>query len=81
MKRIFTARTWSTSVTAIFPLLVATLGGCGRAASVAPIASTAPEIRIADLRSRLYLISDDSMMGRESGSEGDYKTAAYVAAE
>jgi hypothetical protein len=81
VKRVLTARTRSTSIIAGFPLFAAALGGCGRAASIAPIASTAPEVSIADLRTRLYLISDDSMMGRESGSEGDYKTAAYVAAE
>ena len=75
------ARARSTSIIAGLPLFVAASSGCGRAASVAPMASTAPEISVADLRTRLDLISDDSMMGRESGSEGDYKTAAYVAAE
>ena len=35
----------------------------------------------ADLERRLRIIADDSMMGRESGSEGDFKTADYVASE
>jgi hypothetical protein len=38
-------------------------------------------ITTGELPRRLEIISDDSMMGRESGSEGDYKTAAYIAAE
>jgi hypothetical protein len=44
-------------------------------------ARTSPAITVADLRSRLFLIADDSMMGRETGSKGDYQTADYVAAE
>ncbi len=42
---------------------------------------TQPAITAADLRQRLFLIADDSMMGRETGSEGAFKTSAYVAAE
>jgi peptidase M28-like protein len=49
--------------------------------SKAACQSTKPEISTADLRQRLYLIADDSMMGRETGSAGAYKTSAYVAAE
>ncbi len=44
-------------------------------------AQTQPAITSADLRQRLYLIADDSMMGRETGSAGAFKTSAYVAAE
>lgn len=44
-------------------------------------AQTRPAITPADLRQRLYLIADDSMMGRETGSAGAYKASAYVAAE
>ena len=51
------------------------------AVSKAMCQSTRPEISVADLRQRLYLIADDSMMGRETGSAGAYKTSAYVAAE
>src|SRR5437667_11349532 len=42
---------------------------------------TQPAITAADLRQRLYLIADDSMMGRETGSLGAFKASAYVAAE
>src|SRR5213592_2366533 len=44
-------------------------------------AQTQRAITAADLRQRLYLIADDSMMGRETGSLGAYKASAYVAAE
>ena len=44
-------------------------------------AKTSPAITVADLRSRLFLIADDSMMGRETGSKGDFQAADYVAAE
>src|SRR6266436_4174471 len=47
----------------------------------AVVAQTQPAITAADLRRRLFLIADDSMMGRETGSEGAFKTSAYVAAE
>jgi hypothetical protein len=42
---------------------------------------TSPAITVGDLQSRLSIIADDSMMGRETGSEGDFEAAAYVAAE
>src|SRR6267378_8364534 len=44
-------------------------------------AQTQPAITAADLRQRLYLIADDSMMGRETGSAGAFKASAYVATE
>ncbi|MFN2570858.1 MAG: M28 family metallopeptidase [Gemmatimonadales bacterium] len=50
--------------------------------SVAPVsAGTQPAITPADLQRRLFLIADDSLMGRETGSEGAFKASAYVAAE
>jgi hypothetical protein len=47
----------------------------------APQGTTSADITEADLRHRLFLIADDSMLGRESGSLGASKTADYVAAE
>src|SRR5258705_5927537 len=44
-------------------------------------AQSQPAITAADLRQRLYLIADDSLMGRETGSAGAFKASAYVAAE
>jgi hypothetical protein len=46
----------------------------------APRATTSA-ITANDLRTRLYQISDDSMMGRRIGELGNYKTTDYVAAE
>ena len=43
--------------------------------------STMLAITAADLRTRLYLIADDSMRGRLAGSVGDSLATAYIAAE
>lgn len=43
--------------------------------------STVPAITAADLRTRLFLIADDSMGGRATGSRGNYLAAEYIAAE
>jgi hypothetical protein len=67
--------------------LCVTFGVIGCSSSPAPSATSAPKsapasaITAEGLRRRLEIIADDSMMGRETGSEGDFKTAAYVAAE
>ncbi|MFI5309879.1 MAG: M28 family peptidase [Gemmatimonadales bacterium] len=42
---------------------------------------TVPEITANDLRTRLYQISDDSMMGRRVGELGNYKATEYIARE
>lgn len=42
---------------------------------------TKPEITVEDLKHRLYLVADDSMGGRGTGSVGHNKTVQYVAAE
>jgi hypothetical protein len=59
------------------------LSGCGAWPSAAPTpaSGTVAAITPADLERRLTIIAHDSMMGRETGSEGDFKTAAYVASE
>jgi len=43
--------------------------------------STVAAITSADLERRLFIIAHDSMMGRETGSEGAFKATAYIAAE
>jgi len=58
----------------------AALGALLAAAPPAP-AQTRTAINSADLRSRLYLYADDSMMGRAAGTEYNLKATAYVAAE
>jgi hypothetical protein len=42
---------------------------------------TSGPISAADLKSRLYLYADDSMMGREAGTIGNQKATDYIAAE
>jgi hypothetical protein len=42
---------------------------------------TMPAITENDLKSRLYVFADDSMMGREAGTPGAMKGTAYIAAE
>jgi len=49
-------------------------------AQAAP-AGTTPAITAADLRTRLYLIADDSLRGRLAGSAGDSVATAYIASE
>ena len=44
-------------------------------------AQTKAAITPADLKSRLYLYADDSMMGRAAGTEYNLKATAYIAAE
>ena len=42
---------------------------------------TTSAITIEDLKTRLYLISDDSMLGREAGGPGNVKVTDYIASE
>ncbi|HUQ47660.1 MAG TPA: M28 family peptidase [Gemmatimonadaceae bacterium] len=42
---------------------------------------TGPDITAADLRTRLYLYADDSMMGRETGTIGNKMATDYIAGE
>ena len=66
-------------------LVLAVLAACARASTIAPAGTsagaTSADITEADLRRRLFLIADDSMMGRETGSEGAYKATEYIASE
>jgi hypothetical protein len=42
---------------------------------------TSPAISPTDLMSRVYVFADDSMLGREAGTEGSRRANAYIAAE
>src|SRR6267143_2887868 len=59
--------------------------GAGGAGGALPLkhapARTQTAITPADLMTRLYLYSDDSMMGRLAGSEYNLKATAYIASE
>jgi hypothetical protein len=52
----------------------------GRAAG-AGAAATTPDITAADLRTRLYILADDSMQGRKAGTPGNVKGTDYIAHE
>jgi len=72
-------------MTKLIPLIAA-LGLTACAAGSAPTPATPATVTTAaitadDLRHRLFLIADDSTMGRETGSEGAFKTADYIASE
>ncbi|MGE5091566.1 MAG: M28 family metallopeptidase [Bacillota bacterium] len=66
-------------MTRIAALLLAALAAASALPAQAP--KTRPAITAADLRTRLFLISDDSMGGRESGDIADWKAAEYIASE
>jgi hypothetical protein len=54
----------------------------GRAQSATPATATAASaISAADLRTRLYVIADDSMRGRLAGSASDSIVTAYIGSE
>ena len=62
--------------------MLALIGARGKAQSVpAAGAATTSAISAADLRTRLYLIADDSMRGRLAGSASDTLVTAYIASE
>src|SRR5256885_12285249 len=44
-------------------------------------APTVPAITPGDLMTRLYILADDSMQGREAGTPGGVKGTDYIAAE
>ena len=65
-----------------FPIAVAALTiGCATALQTGPGAPTSAAITAQDLRTRLYIFADDSMMGRQFGTEGNIKGTQYIANE
>jgi hypothetical protein len=66
----------------IIVLALASYACAGRQAVVpAGSARTTAPISAADLRSRLYLYADDSMLGRKVGTIGNLRATDYIAAE
>jgi len=55
--------------------------GCTTATQVGQRVGTSPAITADDLRTRLYAFADDSMMGRQFGTEGNLKGTQYIASE
>src|SRR5919108_502965 len=65
----------------LLPIIVLVTGSIGCASVATTSANTTSDITAADLQRRLFLIAHDSMLGRETGSEGDYKATEYIASE
>ncbi len=67
------------------PVLAALLAACGGStpsvAPPAPSAATTAAITPQDLRTRISIFADDSMLGRRTGTPGNAKGNAYIAAE
>jgi len=55
--------------------------GCTTAMQVGQGPGTTPAITAQDLKTRLYIFADDSMMGRQFGTEGNLKGTQYIANE
>jgi hypothetical protein len=63
------------------PLVAACGGRPAPAPGVAPSGATAAAITPADLRARISIFADDSMLGRRAGTVGNVRGNAYIAAE
>lgn len=57
------------------------LTACQPVSSGVRPARTAAAITPADVRSRIYLVADDSMLGREAGAIGNFRMTSYLASE
>ncbi|MBE3073734.1 MAG: M20/M25/M40 family metallo-hydrolase [Actinobacteria bacterium] len=61
------------------PIVGALAMGCTMAMQVGPTGPTSAAITAADLRTRLYAFADDSMIGRQFGTEGNLMGTQYIA--
>src|SRR5262245_60200512 len=76
---------WMASVVRYAALCLSLSAATAAAQNTLPLkhvaAPTKPAITPEDLMTRLYLYADDSMMGREAGTEWNLKATAYIAAQ
>ncbi len=79
---------WLLATALCAPLMAgAQTRGAARATAAAPLPRThapkptAPAITPADLMTRLYIFADDSMQGRETGTEGNRRALQYIERE
>jgi hypothetical protein len=79
--RMGRARPASTSLKRISLAAVVLLGACTSRGIAPTAARTEPAITQADVRSRIYLIADDSMRGRQAGKLGNFMMTTYLARE
>ncbi len=64
-----------------YPSVAAFAIGCASALQMSSGGSTSAAITAQDLSTRLYIFADDSMMGRQFGTEGNLKGTQYIANE
>src|SRR5256714_8711126 len=64
-----------------YPVVVALTMACTTAMQTGPGGPTSAAITAQDLSTRLYIFADDSMMGRQFGTEGNLKGTQYIASE
>ena len=64
-----------------YPIVGAIIVACATAMQTIPGDPTTPAITAQDLKTRLYIFADDSMMGRQFGTEGNLKGTQYIANE
>src|SRR5260370_15299572 len=57
------------------------LAACNSRGNAPTAARTEPAITPADVRSRIFLIADDSMRGRQAGKLGNFMMTTYLARE
>ena len=83
LERLVLRTPFVVGLVAAFPLLSLACGtGTPPTAAPAPTpASTTAAISAADLKTRLYILADDSMQGRRAGTLGNVKGTDYIAAE
>jgi hypothetical protein len=66
----------------LLPVIAAITTACAPVIQTAPGAGpTSPAITAQDLRTRLFIFADDSMLGRQFGTEGNLKGTQYIANE
>ncbi|HUQ99210.1 MAG TPA: M28 family peptidase [Gemmatimonadaceae bacterium] len=66
----------------LYPVVGALTMGCASAMQMGQGGGpTSAAITAEDLRTRLYIFADDSMLGRQFGTEGNLKGTQYIAAE
>lgn len=64
------------------PVVAAIAMACATAMQTGPgTGPTSPAITAQDLRTRLFIFADDSMLGRQFGTEGNLKGTQYIANE
>ena len=74
---------WSLALV-LLPAAAACGGGRTAEAAAKPAApsgGTTPTIAAADLKARISIFADDSMLGRRAGTIGNVRGNAYIAAE